>query len=233
MDIFSNDKIKWEKQVREFEKEYLSLTKLEQIPIYEIHFIKPTNDISYSMQIINSSKPYILNVNMGFMYLTDFDYKETLVHEFTHMIDYSTLLLDKDEKFRKNVLSLYSEFHATYEQCKYIAQTKKSIDGKIIYFCNLLNESIIEYNNNQTIRNWKAIEEAYMYYYGAIIAFNESSINKYAPQIFDCELDWSMHSFYDMINMNLPFDLIADFLNKIKKLSDTIIIAKTLDKGDY
>lgn len=109
---------------------------------------------------------------------------------------------------------------------------KKSIDDKIIYFCNLLNESIIEYNNNQTIRNWKAIEEAYMYYYGVIIAFNESSINKYAPQIFDCELDWSMHSFYDMINMNLPFDLIADFLNKIKKLSDTIIIAKTLDKGD-
>ena len=42
-----------------------------------------------------------------------------------------------------------------------------------------------------------------------------------------------MHSFYDMINMNLPFDLIADFLNKIKKLSDTIIIARTLDKGDY
>ncbi len=101
MDIFSNDKIKWEKQVREFEKEYLSLTKLEQIPIYEIHFIKPTNDISYSMQIINSSKPYILNVNMGFMYLTDFDYKETLVHEFTHMIDYSTLLLDKDENSEK------------------------------------------------------------------------------------------------------------------------------------
>lgn len=101
MDIFSNDKIKWEKQVREFEKEYLSLTKLEQIPIYEIHFIKPTNDISYSMQIINSSKSYILNVNMGFMYLTDFDYKETLVHEFTHMIDYSTLLLDKDENSEK------------------------------------------------------------------------------------------------------------------------------------
>lgn len=110
---------------------------------------------------------------------------------------------------------------------------KKSIDDKIIYFCNLLNESIIEYNTNQTIRSWKAIEEAYMYYYEAIIAFNESSINKYAPQIFDCELDWSMHSFYDIINMNLPFDLIADFLNKIKKLSDTIIIAKTLDKGDY
>lgn len=227
-DVFKKDKLIWEANIRSFEKQYITMFSIEQMPKYTINFITDASaNIDYVMQIINSKYPYQLNINMGFL-RPDYDIYPTLVHEFTHMNDYFTLLNDVDIKYKKNVLSIYSEYHASYQKSIYIFNKlgEKSLLFELDNIIKLTEESIAIFSNYKTVPNWKAIIDSYMYYYGALVAYNNVSPIKLNCISFDFVMDELLHLFYQIASMSFPDNTgIFEVTNKLKKLSDQKLIS--------
>ena len=228
-DVFKKDKLIWEAKIRAFEKQYISMFSIEQMPKYTINFITDTSvDVNYVMQIINSKYPYQLNINMGFLLLPNYNIYPTLVHEFTHMHDYFTLLNDVDTKYKKNVLSIYSEYHASYQKSIYIFNKlgEKSLLFELDNIIKLAEESIAIFSNCKTVPNWKAIIDSYMYYYGALVAYNNISSTKLNCLSFNFIMDEFFQLFYQIASMNFPDNTrIFEVTNKLKKISDQKLIS--------
>ena len=231
-DVFKKDKLIWEAKIRAFEKQYISMFSIEQMPKYTINFITDTSvDINYVMQIINSKYPYQLNINMGFL-RPDYDIYPTLVHEFTHMNDYFTLLNDADIKYKRNVLSMYSEYHASYQKSIYIFNKlgEKSLLFEVDNIIKLTEESIAIFSNCKTVPNWKAIIDSYMYYYGALVAYNNVSLIKLNCISFNFVMDELLQLFYQIASMNFPDNTgIFEATAKINNLSEQTLISVLTD----
>ena len=211
-DVFKKDKLIWEAKIRAFEKQYISMFSIEQMPKYTI----------------NSKYPYQLNINMGFLLLPNYNIYPTLVHEFTHMHDYFTLLNDVDTKYKKNVLSIYSEYHASYQKSIYIFNKlgEKSLLFELDNIIKLAEESIAIFSNCKTVPNWKAIIDSYMYYYGALVAYNNISSTKLNCLSFNFIMDEFFQLFYQIASMNFPDNTrIFEVTNKLKKISDQKLIS--------
>lgn len=50
-DIFHKDKLIWEHNIRNFEKEFLNMFPDMKLPNYKINFIQEIKNINYSMQV--------------------------------------------------------------------------------------------------------------------------------------------------------------------------------------
>ena len=155
----------------------------------------------------------------------------TLYHEFTHMWDYENLFKDKDQQERKSVLSLYTEYHASqieflrFMEFESINSNKNiNMNDKFYEFdkeesvfdyyddrCQLLLESINNYNNDTSTGNYKAVIDSYMYVFGI-----KSIYDKYIGVI---ELPQVTSIFHEnMINM---YSLLQDY--KIEKLWEILL----------
>lgn len=57
-DVFKKDKLIWEAKIRAFEKQYISMFSIEQMPKYAINFITDISvDVNYVMQLLIQNIP--------------------------------------------------------------------------------------------------------------------------------------------------------------------------------
>lgn len=239
-DLFKKEKIIWEAKIRKAGKEYESFVCIKSLPTYKIKFIEDLENVTYSMQVLNTTRPFILNINIGFMLDKDFDYISTAFHEFTHIYDYSFLLQDKNEEYRKTALPLFSEFHASYIQCLYLLgvsnitdlETKNLSFDKLNHKINsnifFVNESINKYREQKNVVNFYSIINAYMYYYGSIVAYNQHSKTQKDVLSFNFKFQDDMERFYSILKFRVFDDRILEVSYKIKTYFDNVIITELL-----
>lgn len=229
-------------KIHALEKYFIKIYGIDQMPKYTIKYIEPETNESYNMKILNNTSPITLCVSKLLLFKKNYDYKSTVIHEFTHICDYSTLLLDYNEKKRSNVLSLWSEYHATYLQTIYemgiINQNtneyslNKDIPQNLILYWNEFIESCINtFKFSCTTLNWSYLINCYMNYFGAISAFNEFVNNKIKPQNFGFILDDIMQQIFIYISSSddindISSDL-ADFKQKLNNMCVSYIINNT------
>lgn len=227
-DVFYKDKLIWEHKIRNFEKEFLNIFPDVKLPKYKINFINTLNtpNIKYSMQVLHTKTPMILNVNMGFMLDKDFDYKTTLSHEFTHMHDFNTLIKDKEQNYKSKALHLYSEYHATYIQGIYISSQKETthnidiIEHEIHENELYINESIDKFSKSHIIDDWTDILYGYMYYFGYINCYNYLTNREHKMLHFKFQNDSDMYSLYNCISIGILNDTFWDLCYKIQLYLD-------------
>lgn len=206
----NTQKLIWEKQIRNEQIKFQNFIGDSNMPKYKINFLDNKNfDLSYSMEVLTQKRPMILNVNMGYISGKNGKHcQPTLYHEFTHMWDHSNLFQDKDQQERKSVLSLYTEYHASQIQflrfielesikhAKHINSNDKfyEFDKEETVFefynerCQLLFESINNYKNDNSTKNYKAIIDSYMYVFGI-----KSMYDKYVGIIDFPQVDSIFH----------------------------------------
>lgn len=230
-DIFHKDKLIWEHNIRNFEKEFLNMFPDMKLPNYKINFIQEIKNINYSMQVEHTKNPMALNINMGYMCDKNFDYKNVLTHEFTHMNDYYSLLNDRNPKFKSKALSLYTEYHATYIQAQYLfSQNKKSIDcimQNILESELLIQENIESFNKGKDLSSWNGILYGYKYYFGYVDYYN-SICKKYEMKHFDFENDKILYDLYNCLTLHITSDSFWEVCYKIQTLLDKSILYELL-----
>lgn len=214
-DVFKREKIIWEAQIRSIGKKYQAFNYIEKLPEYKIRFVSDLKIIKYAMQILNKTNPITLNINIGFMLNKSFDFTSTTFHEFTHICDYTFLLNNKDDEYKESALSLYTEFHASYIQSLFllgisdINNNQKNdisfnkLEEKITNDTILINENIYLYKENINVENFDALLKSYMYYYGAIVAYNNWSKTPKCIKSFDFEFNEQMELFYSALKFNV------------------------------
>lgn len=236
----NTQKLIWEQQIKNECIKYQTFIGDSNIPKYKINFVDNKDfSISYSMEVLTQKIPMILNVNMGFMVGKSGKHcQPTLYHEFTHMWDHSNLFQDKDQQERKSVLSLYSEYHASqmeflrFMEFESVKHTK-GIDPNDKFYefdkeetvfeyyderCQLLFESINNYKDDNSTKNYKAIIDSYMYVFGI-----KSMYDKYVGIIDIPQVD---SIFHDNI-MNI-YPLLQDY--NIEELWEILLdCSKILD----
>ncbi len=239
-DIFRKDKIIWETEIRNTGKKYELFTEMI-LPKYKIKFIDNLENIRYSMQVLNSTTPMTLNVNMGFMLSKSFDYKSTAFHEFTHMCDYTYLLTDKDDKYKKTALSLFSEFHATYIQSlcllglssihnsKNVLLCVDKLKTEILKYIDLINKNIQQFEKSRKLIYWDSLLKAYMYYYGSIIAYNQNVKQSKMDIIsFDFKYNKEMTFFYQILCLNKISEDTLEISYKLKTLLNKAVTVEII-----
>lgn len=229
----NTQKLIWEKQIKNEYEKYQIFISDNNMPKYKVNFIDSTkNKVPYSMEVLTQKNPMILNINMGFLVGKSGKHcQPNLYHEFTHMWDHNNLFHSKDPKERKSVLSLYTEYHASQiEFLRFVEfesiNSAKRINSKDRFYefdkeetvfeyyndrCQLLSESISNYNIEVSTGNYKAVIDSYMYVFGI-----KSIYDKY---IDDIELPQVTSIFHEnMINM---YSLLQDY--KIEKLWEILL----------
>lgn len=220
---FNTQKLIWEQQIKNEYAKYQIFIVDSNMPKYKVDFIDSTKTkVSYSMKVLTQKNPMILNVNMGFLVGENGKHcQPNLYHEFTHMWDHNNLFRDKDQQERKSVLSLYTEYHASqieflrFMEFKSIKYTKHiNSNDKFYEFdkeetvfefyderCQLLFESINDYKDDNSAKNYKAVIDSYMYIFGV-----KSIYDKYIGIINIPQID---SIFHDNI-MNI-YSLLQDY----------------------
>lgn len=224
----------WKYQIKKFEQEFLKISEYSRVPNYNIKFIVENPTIDYKMKIINSTNPITLCIKDSIM--MNNHYKENLVHEFTHICDFTFLLNDWEIKDKRKVLSLWSEYHATFLQSLYtigiidiknvnISALDFSILQKnIIIFIDNIKTYIAYFKETQDIKHWHNIQICYMYYFGALKALNLFSKHKFSIIPFDFVTDKSMDNLYKIIDIpSMNQNGFIEIL-KIRKELDEILI---------
>ena len=216
-------------------KEFMYITSF---PDFDIEFVVNSK---INMEVINNKKPMLLLVNWTSILNKDFDYVSTLFHEFTHMHDNSTLLLDKEEKYRKSALNLYTEYHASYVEALYLAgasdvKNSKKFDINVDKLRERIDREITEiklrakiYSEENSIENFFDVTKWYMYYYGSLVAYNEYSNKHKEIQTFDFELDSSLKEFFKVLELNIVADKLFEVSYKMQTLADRAAVQKSLE----
>ena len=232
-DLFKKEKLIWETKIRKTGIKYESFTGIK-LPEYKIKFIENICDIKYSMQIVNSTSPMILNVNMGFMLNKSFDYQSVAFHEFTHLCDYAYMLIDRDIKYRKTALHLFSEFHASYIESLHVlglsnidenpTKPLSEVEALIINRILHIEENILQCQQNKTVENIYRIIDTYMYYYGSLIAYNQFSSVSQPVRTFDFMFQNDMSMFYELLKFRNFDERLLEISYKIKTYIDKKVI---------
>lgn len=225
-DVFYKDKLIWEHNIRTFEKEFLTMFPDIQLPEYNINFVDEIDNINYSMQVLHTKNPMVLNVNIGHMLDKNFNYKSILAHEFTHMNDYYTLLNEKDKKFKSKALFLYTEYHATYVQAQYLFSKHNNVGcimENILESELLIQENIDSFNKNTNLNSWNGILHGYMYYF-AYVDFYNSLDEKYKMKHFDFQNDSALYDLYNCIALHIQSDSFWELCYKIQLFLDKSIL---------
>lgn len=224
----------WKYQIKNFEQDYLKISEYSTMPNYNIKFIVKNPTIDYNMKIINSTNPITLCIRDSIM--MDNHYKENLVHEFTHICDFTFLLNDWEIKDKRKVLSLWSEYHATFLQSLYMIGIEdiKNIDISTLDFSILQKNLLIFIDNiktyidcfkwTQNIKYWHNMQICYMYYFGALKALNLFSPHKFSIIPFDFITDKLMENLYQILDkFNTNQSSFIEIL-KIRNELDKILI---------
>ena len=85
-----------------------------------------TNNNRYHAQLLVYQNPIILNVNIDSLNHNQF--KSILIHEFTHLYDYSLILPYYQNNDIKYMMKFYSEFHAYQIQTLYKYKILKNLN---------------------------------------------------------------------------------------------------------
>lgn len=184
----NNLKLLWEQQIKNEYAKYQEFIDDNNVPKYRTNFVDSTKTkVSYAMETLIYKRPVILNVNMAFMINGQNKHcQPTLYHEFTHMWDSENIFKNKEPQERKSVLSLYTEYHASqigflrFMNFESVNQNKKIDQNDKFYEfnkeetvfefyderCQLLSESINNYEINSSTNNYQAVIDSYMYVFG-------------------------------------------------------------------
>ncbi len=184
----NNLKLLWEQQIKNEYVKYQEFIDDNNVPKYRTNFVDSTKTkVSYAMETLIYKRPVILNVNMAFMINGQNKHcQPTLYHEFTHMWDSENIFKNKEPQERKSVLSLYAEYHASqigflrFMNFESVNQNKKIDQNDKFYEfnkeetvfefyderCQLLSESIYNYEINSSTNNYQAVIDSYMYVFG-------------------------------------------------------------------
>lgn len=234
----NKEKLIWEQKIRKVVKLYKEFMRITSFPDFDIKFVVNSK---IHMEVINDKKTMVLSVNWTSILNKDFDYISTLFHEFTHMHDNSTLLLDKEEKYRKSALKLYTEYHASYIQALYLAGVSDVNNSKMFKInfdklCERIDREIIEielrtkiYSEDNSIENFCGVIDYYMYYYGSLVAYNKYSNNYKEIQTFDFELDEPLREFFKVLELNMVTDKLFELAYKIQTAADEVAVLKCLE----
>lgn len=241
-------KLIWEQQIKNEYAKYQIFIGDSNMPKYKVNFIDSTKTkVSYSMEVLTQKNPMILNVNMGFLAGENGKHcQPNLYHEFTHMWDYNNLFQDRDHKERKSVLSLYTEYHASqieflrFMEFESINSTKhinsndrfyefEKEETAIDYYeyrCQLLSESISNYNIDASTENYKAVIDSYMYMFGI-----KNIYDQYICAIEFPKVDSIFHE--NMINMysllqNYKIENLWKILLDCSKIFDNLHILNSI-----
>lgn len=223
MNNFNTLKLLWEQQIKNEYIKYQQFISDDNMPKYRTTFIDSTKTkVSYAMEALIYKRPVVLNVNMAFMINGQNKHcQPTLYHEFTHMWDSENIFKNKEIQERKSALSLYTEYHASqigflrFMEFESVNQNKKiNQDDKFYEFdkektvfeyyderCQLLSESINNYNDDSSTENYKAVIDSYMYVFGI-----KSIYDKYIGNFDFPKVDSIFHE--NIMNM---YPLLQDY----------------------
>lgn len=235
---YNKEKLIWEGKIRKVVDPYKEFMHIADFPNFEIKFvINP----KIKMKVLNDKKPMVLLVDLIHLLNKESDYISTLFHEFTHMYDNSTLLLDKEEKYRKSALNLYTEYHASYIQALYLLGVSDiSNANKFEVNLNKLFEKMknqieeIElrakiYSEDNLIEKFNDVIKCYMYYYGSLVAYNEYSDERKEIQSFDFVLDTTLREFFKALEFNIVTDNLFEVSHKMQTLADKTVVQRCLE----
>jgi len=224
----------WTHLIYKEAEEYKRFINDNNLPNFKIIFSHNTNEKpNYSMKVDTYKRPSNLFVNSGFMIDRDFDYKSTLFHEFTHLWDSENLLGDIPLSEKHKWLFLFTEFHASYIQALFIMGVETINDTQTLQYhkisnvinedIELINECVERFNQSKNMNDYKGLLDAYMYYFGRIVANNISG-NPIIPENFNNPFDEGLHLYYKALKLNLINDSIIKLSRSIKSQLDEIFI---------
>ena len=236
MNDFKEEKVIWEAQIRKEYKKFSKFIGSDQLPKFNIEFVDPTiEDINYGMKVKYSPSP-TLKINMGFMIRGNF--QAMLFHEFTHLWDNAVLCNNKDEKTKRKILSLYSEYHASQvEFLKFIGCDELNSNKKVAptdtfkhsgekhtvqqYFeskIEFLEEVLDKYQTNRSLKTFKSVVNGYMYLLGTKEAYSKHVGPISIPVFNDIFYEQMMMTYFCL--SSLEGDRMFEILLKARILLD-------------
>lgn len=157
---------------------------------------------TYGLFYVNKKNELIL-----FVKITDFDnIKNTLLHEFVHLIDYMKLAKSRNiYDFRvlqeDYIFIILSEFHAEYYTYKYlIAKDKKNINPYSL--AENIRDHLVDYFNTETVLDFKTTLDRTVRAYGHYIALETH---------FPNELPKHPQNFYRNQSFLWLYDFLYDY----------------------
>lgn len=131
-------------KIKPIYSEYKNFIGNQKLPDFEIvPFSRLKTNNSTEASITFKDKKYILNIEQHVFTIKPKTTKSVLFHEFTHILDETTLLQQLRYEDRKTLLHAYTEYHATQIEMmcacnfKNINDNRRLIDTDIIYDGNV------------------------------------------------------------------------------------------------
>lgn len=168
--------------IRALYKDFKQFICCDELPDFKINYVDSRSDksITYKASVDLYRTEIWLNVNIAF-YSNYSDFKNLLVHEFTHIYDFYILSKKFNKEYLRDNMKLYTEYHAYQIECLYSYHVVNNIQetlpsslhvyqkltdiptGKALHFANKCKEFIL----NQTFGKFEEVKVAYLYYCGA------------------------------------------------------------------
>ena len=231
---FKTKELAWTHLIHKEIIEYKRFIGDDNLPDFKIVYSHNTNEKpTYSMKVDTYKRPSNLYVNSGFMIDKNFNYKSTLFHEFTHLWDSENLLKDIPLSEKHKLLFLFTEFHASYVQALLMMGAESINNTQMLESCKITNvinedvdlieEYVEKFNLSKSPDNYKGILNAYMYYFGHVVANNISG-NNISPKNFNNSFDEGLHLYYSALKFNILDDKVIKLSGNVMTLLDKIFI---------
>lgn len=163
-------------------KDFSKFVREENLPKFKINYVdsRLNKEISYKANVELFGSVIQLNINIAY-YSYGSEFKNILVHEFTHIYDYYKLSNYAGEEFLRKNMQLYTEYHAyqfetlyayhvvsnIYESIPENISTDKSIANIPAKQAGHYLEKCKLFYSCKTAKNFNDVQVAYMYYRGA------------------------------------------------------------------
>lgn len=224
-------------------KDFKKFMCYDELPNFVVNYVDSTvsPQINYNAQILPYHKPIILNVNINSIKSENF--KATLVHEFTHLYDYSIISKWYTDIEMKDFMKLYSEYHASQIQILYnykIVETVQDIVDKTkvkfewvhlpVQRAQQYGKYIEKYCNNPSTENFYDMKVTYMYACGASSLLSTILDRPYKMATFINAYKSEMSKIKELLDSvgykDIPEKSILDSVKTLNNKTDEIYIEK-------
>ena len=185
---------KIDQKIYELYEEFKKFICCSNLPNFIIQYVdsREDNTIFFRALVTVFNEPIILFFNIDGLDEESEEFQSDLIHEFTHLYDYSIQKQYYDNEFIRNNFSMYSEHHAcqieTLWRCKLISHINddikynnidketllKLVYMKIAMYTVLYNQ----YKNNPCKQNFIMLKKSYLYVSGAVSLFQKITKTK-------------------------------------------------------